>query len=110
MLADAKIQAASIIAEAEVTAQVRFELKPHLPNVAEIIKGTAERHGFTVSALLGPGRSFAVVAARHEAMALAHAARPDLNHSQLGILFKRDRTTIIHALAITSGSKSRSWR
>lgn len=68
-------------------------LKP----VAEIIKEVAEKHGVTPAQILGPRRSYPIVAARHEAMAQAYLERPDLSIVQIGRQFKRDHTTLLSA-------------
>ncbi|RWX60071.1 hypothetical protein [Mesorhizobium sp. M2A.F.Ca.ET.039.01.1.1] len=98
-LADARIQAATIIAEAEATARIVISTGPVLPSVAAIQNAVAERYGISVSAMLGPGVSNDLVAARYEAIRQAHAARPDLSPARLGRLFRRDRTIIIRAIA-----------
>lgn len=109
VLAEAHVQAAAIITETEVLIRQKISLPP-LPSVIDIIKAVGERHGFTLRAMLGRGQSRALAAARREAIALAHAARPDLNPSHLGRIFRRDRSTILHALAVARGDKSRGWQ
>jgi chromosomal replication initiation ATPase DnaA len=98
-LSDARAQAATIIAEAEATADLVSTIGPVLPSVAAIQKAVAERYGISVSAMLGAGVSNDLVAARYEAIRQAHAARPDLSPNRLGRLFRRDRTIIIRAIA-----------
>jgi regulator of protease activity HflC (stomatin/prohibitin superfamily) len=98
-LADARMQAATIIAEAEAMARIVSKTGPALPSVAAIQNAVADRYGITVSAMLGPGVSNNLVAARYEAIRQAHAARPDLSPARLGRLFRRDRTIIIRAIA-----------
>ena len=98
VLADARTHAAMIVAEAEIAVRAKIDVGPSLPSIAEIIKATAVRHSITVSALLSQGRSRHLVAARHEAIALAHAARPDFSLPALGRIFRRDHTAILHAL------------
>ena len=62
----------------------------------EITQGVAERHGVPVEFILGRGRGKFVVRARHEAMALCY----EFGYStiDLGRYFKRDHTTILHAI------------
>lgn len=48
--------------------------------------------------LLGPRRSVKLVEARHKAMIAVALERPKLSLPQIGRLFNRDHTTIIHAL------------
>lgn len=93
VLANALVEADLIRTRAAEVAEL-----PLLPSVREIIGAVAARHGLAVSAILGARKSRQVVAARHEAIALAHAARPDLSLSELGRLFKRDHTSIHHVL------------
>lgn len=97
-LAEARVQAQTIIAEAEAGARIVTMIGPALPSVLSIQKQTAERHGVTLQALLGDGRGRELMAARYEAIALAHAARPDLSAAALGRIFKRDHTIILRAL------------
>ncbi len=105
VLAEARTHAATIVAEAVVTARAKIDVGPALPSVAEIIKATAMRHRITVGALLGRGRTRPVVAARHEAITLAHAARPDFSMPALGRIFRRDHTAILHALRKAKGGR-----
>ncbi|MER8941336.1 hypothetical protein NKH82_17775 [Mesorhizobium sp. M0915] len=98
-LADARAMAATILAEARQSVRIVTDAGTALPSVAEIQQAVANRHGMTLAALLGPGMSSNLVAARYEAIRQAHAARPDLNPGALGRLFRRDRTIILRALA-----------
>lgn len=97
-LAEARLHAATIVAEAQVKVAAKVDAGPALPSVAEIQTATAERHGITLSALLGKGMARHIVAARYEAIRLAHAARPDLSSPSLGRLFRRDHTTVLRAI------------
>lgn len=66
--------------------------------IAEIIAAVAARHGLTPAQLTGPQRVAPVVAARHEAMAEAHATGR-WTMGQIGRAFgDRDHTTIAHAV------------
>lgn len=65
--------------------------------VREIIAKAAVEFGIPVEAILGSSRSYLVVEARHTAMWRARKERPDLSFPQLGDIFRRDHTTIIHA-------------
>lgn len=66
--------------------------------VREIIISVAAKHGLTYNDIVGRSRRFDIAAARKEAMKMANSLRPDLSMPQLGIQFKRDHTTILHAL------------
>jgi chromosomal replication initiation ATPase DnaA len=104
ILADARAQAQTIIAEAEASACIVSNGGPALVRVVSIQRQTAERHGVTLQAMLGPGTGRHLVAARYEAIRLAHAARPDLSSAALGRLFKRDHTIILRALKQARGT------
>ena len=56
--------------------------------------------------LLGPRRSVKLVEARHKAMIAVALERPKLSLPQIGRLFNRDHTTIIHALQKHGVSRS----
>jgi len=97
VLAEARAQALTIITEAELAARALVR-HPTLPSVAAIQKEVAGRHGIPVQRLLGCNMARPLVAARDEAIALAHAARPDLSFPALGRLFRRDHSSIMSAL------------
>lgn len=67
-------------------------------SVRDIIHSVAVKHGFTAELILGERRSKPLVIARHEAICEAARLRPDMSLPELGRQFKRDHTTIIHAL------------
>ncbi len=96
VLADAREEAELILARAQDAVAL-----PSLPSVKAILCEVASRHGVTIAAITGRSLRREVVAARHEAIALAHAARPDLSLPALGRLFRRDHTTILSALRKT---------
>lgn len=93
VLAEAREEAGLILARAEEALAL-----PALPSVKAILSEVAGRHGVTIAAITGRSVRREIVAARHEAIALAHAARPDLSLPALGRLFRRDHTTILNAL------------
>lgn len=70
--------------------------------VLDIIKAVAAKHGLTVAQIKGHGRQKALTAARHEAISRVYAARPDLSLPQIGRIFHRDHTTILHAVRKTA--------
>lgn len=63
-----------------------------------IIKAVALKHNVQVAAIMGPSKSGRIVAIRHEAMVRVYQARPDLSLPQIGKLFDRDHTSVLHAL------------
>lgn len=55
--------------------------------------------GINYAQVVGPGRSFPVVDARHTCIYVVHKARLDLSLPQLGVVFGgRDHTTILYAI------------
>lgn len=66
--------------------------------VKSIIRMVADKHGLSVDAILSQRRDRLTVAARHEAIVTAATLREDLSLPALGRQFKRDHTTILHAL------------
>ncbi len=98
LLAEARAEARTIIAEAEVGARIAVVNSTARQSVRDIQKQTARRHRVTLQDLLGQGRSRLLVVARYEAIALAHAAWPELSTLALGRLFQRDHTIILRAL------------
>ena len=69
-----------------------------LPSGKDIIKGVCERHGVSMSAILGHNRQRRIVAVRQQAMVEVYETREDYSLSQIGRLFNRDHTTILAAL------------
>lgn len=103
ILAEARAQARTIIAEANECAEIATQCDPARPSVLDIQKQTAQRYGVALQALLGPGRARLLVSARHEAITLAHAAWPELSYPALGRLFQRDHTAILHVVRKARG-------
>jgi hypothetical protein len=64
----------------------------------EILREVANAHGFLADDIIGVSRYRPVVEARQAAMAAVYQERADLSLPQIGIIFKRDHTTIHHAL------------
>jgi chromosomal replication initiation ATPase DnaA len=94
VLADARAEAELILSGARAAPPAEHLL----PSPAAILREVADRHGVSLASILGQGRAAELVAARHEAVALVHAARPDLSLPALGRIFKRDHTSILNAL------------
>lgn len=66
--------------------------------VRDIIARTAAEFNVPIEAILGNSRAYHVVEARHMAMWRARKERLDMSLPQLGEIFRRDHTTIIHAV------------
>jgi chromosomal replication initiation ATPase DnaA len=64
----------------------------------EIIARVAFEHGMTVADLTGPCRRKEYVHARWQAMKAIRAQFPKDSLAEIGRLFNRDHTTVIHAL------------
>lgn len=71
---------------------------PGKPSIRAIIADVAARHGLLDEHIYGDSRGRLVVAARHAAMLMAIKARPDLSLVDIGRIFKRDHTTLLHAM------------
>lgn len=63
-----------------------------------IIGTVAAMHGLAIEDLLNANRVPFVVRARQDAVVAVRLNRPNLTTSQIGLLFRRDHTTILHAL------------
>lgn len=67
-------------------------------SVAQIISEEAELHGVAVRDILGASRNRRITDARHFAMYRARIERADMSLSQIGKVFRRDHTTVLHAI------------
>lgn len=63
----------------------------------------SKRRDMPLAALLGPSRAQSVVIARYEAIYEVARRCPWMSLSEIGRLFGRDHTTIIHALRVWPG-------
>jgi transposase len=68
--------------------------------VKQIIAHVARESGIKVDEILGPSRRIHVVAARHKAIVQVARERPDMSLPAIGRRFRRDHTTILHALRL----------
>lgn len=73
------------------------------PRVFTIMKEVASAHGLPVYELWCAGRTGAICAARHEAIAIIRAipgrdGRPKFSTPQIGAFFHRDHSTIVDSL------------
>ncbi|HYD87137.1 MAG TPA: helix-turn-helix domain-containing protein [Vitreimonas sp.] len=73
---------------------------PIATRVKAIVERCAARHGFTADQLKAKGRSRPLVKARNEAIQLVAKCFPDFSYPHLGKIFRRDHTTIMHALGV----------
>jgi chromosomal replication initiation ATPase DnaA len=64
----------------------------------EVLARVAFEHGLTVGDLTGPCKRKEYVAARWQAMKAIKTEFPDDSFASIGRLFKRDHTTVMHAL------------
>lgn len=72
------------------------------PAAREIIMRVAQWRGVPFAVIVGTRRTRHIVAARFEAIRAVADARPDLSLPQLGRIFNRDHTSILHALKATA--------
>ena len=70
-------------------------------SVREIIAHVAALHCLKAGDLVGPRRMKHIIEARHEAIRIVADLRPDLSLPQIGRVFNKDHTTILHALRKT---------
>lgn len=67
-----------------------------------LIEAIAEKHGVTRDDIISHGRKPAMVKARGEAMLLVYCGWP-MTYTEVGRLFDRDHTSVIHLIARTLG-------
>lgn len=68
------------------------------PAPMSIIRSFEQSHELDAGTIVGESRAKHVVPVRYKAIAEVAKMYPELSQSSLGRIFKRDRTTIIHAL------------
>lgn len=76
--------------------------KPERPSAKSILYQVANVHRVTVAEILGNRRDHFTVRARFAAVRAVADARPDLTLTQIGRVFERDHTSILHALKATA--------
>lgn len=91
-MARERAQEALLAKKAVITAKYGSEDARH------IIMEVAIAHGVSYEDILGRSRARHLVAARHEAIYEVRKRRPHLSLPQIGRIFKRDHTSILHAL------------
>lgn len=75
----------------------RNDIRPHTP-LQNIIDLVARMHGVSFAAVMSKSKRARICIARYAAICAIRQARPGMTLPQLGKLFGRDHTTIIHAL------------
>lgn len=73
----------------------------------EIISRIGAVHGYTLAQITSPRVEKKLVQARFDAIKAVADARPDLSLPQIGRIFNRDHTSILHALKKRGGRKQR---
>lgn len=74
-------------------------------SVRQIICDVAIEHGVRVDDILGVTRNAKITKARHAAIYRARQERPDMSLPQIGRVFRRDHTSILHAIRKIENSK-----
>lgn len=69
----------------------------------DIVAKVAALHGMTASEVISARRDRKTVEARFDAIKAVADARPDLSLPQIGRIFERDHTSILHALRKRGG-------
>lgn len=81
-------------------------------DAASLIEQIAARHGVTMATIIDHDRRPHVTVARREAIAAVHRQFPAWSYPVLGKVFRRDHSTIMHALKCAGAyvpSKPRVW-
>lgn len=79
-------------------------LEPKMP-AREIISRVGALHGYTLAEITGPRLEKKLVQARFDAIKAVADHRPDLSLPQIGRIFNRDHTSILHALRKRGGRR-----
>ncbi len=79
-------------------------LEPRMP-AREIISRVGALHGYTLAEITGPRLEKKLVQARFDAVKAVADARPDMSLPQIGRIFNRDHTSILHALKKRGGRR-----
>lgn len=73
----------------------------HVKTSVDIIMVTAAQRGYTLDEVISPNRSRHLCSVRDACIRVVADAKPHLSLKQIGRLFRRDHTTIIHSLRKT---------
>ncbi|PLP56243.1 hypothetical protein CYK37_26030 [Mesorhizobium loti] len=79
-------------------------LEPRMP-AREIISRVGALHGYRLDEITGPRLEKKLVQARFDAIKAVADARPDMSLPQIGRIFNRDHTSILHALKKRGGRR-----
>lgn len=72
-----------------------------------IAKAVGLEHGVTIAEMESNNRTARVVHARHAAIRQIHAEMPKLPYIEIGRMFGKDHTTVMHALGLTREGRRR---
>lgn len=115
IISDAIREAAAIVERAKIEASMRqsvvqgavvvpeIDIEPRPVHV--IVTEMCQRVGISIAELRGASRARVMVAARRAVIAAVYVERPDMSLPQLARFFRRDHTTLIHAVR-----KAGVWR
>lgn len=84
-----------------------FPIPPKKMPVQEIISNIAAVHGIPVAAIMSPRRDRQAVNARFDAIVAVRNEHPHLSLTQLGRVFRKDHTSILHCLKVMAAKASR---
>lgn len=84
--------------EPEKAPEPESTVVPFATPMRALILSIAREHGLTYADMIGKSRRKHIVQARHEAIWAVRDARPDMSLPQIGRLFHKDHTSILHAL------------
>ncbi|MBN9028883.1 MAG: hypothetical protein BGO05_18605 [Rhizobiales bacterium 63-7] len=91
---------------ASLQARIPDDIPEALP-VKDIIVATLLAYpGISLTEIFGQGRRKPVADARKACMRAVYTQRPDLSSTQIAAVFKRDHTTLLHAVGATARSKA----
>lgn len=74
--------------------------RPPRADIKVVISLVARMHGATMTEVLSDSRLPHIVCARQAAVCAASEYRPDMSSKQIGRVFGRDHTTVLHARQI----------
>jgi chromosomal replication initiator protein len=70
-----------------------------------VVEAVARDFGLTINDIMGRSRNRYIVTARMVAVCMVHIAWPEMSYPDLGRLFCRDHTTILHYIGETIGTR-----
>lgn len=69
----------------------------------DIIKAVADRHKVSMADMMSESRQYWITHPRHEAMYEVFVQRPKLSYPEIGRLFGRDHTSVLHGVRAHCG-------